>query len=111
MSYFDPLEDTEVIIGASPVVLGAILTQHGDAGLRIITYASRALTRVEQRYSQVEREALGVVFGCEKFHLYLNGSPFAVITDTKPLVPLYNNPRSNPPARIDRCMGNACTTI
>ena len=102
MSYFDPLEHTEVIVDASPVGLGAILTQRGDAGLRIISYASRALTPVEQRYSQVEREALGVVFGCEKFHLYLYGSPFAVITDTKPLVPLYNNPRSKPPARIER---------
>ena len=71
MSYFDPLEHTEVIVDASPVGLGAILTQRGDAGLRIISYASRALTPVEHRYSQVEREALGVVFGCEKYNLYL----------------------------------------
>ena len=42
MSYFDPLEDTEVIVDASPVGLDAT---HGDAGLRIISYASRAITR------------------------------------------------------------------
>ena len=91
MSYFGPLEYTDVIVHASLVGLRTILTQRGDAGdagLRIISYAGRALTPVEQRYSQVEREALGVVSGCEKFHMYLKGSPLAIITDTKLLVQL-----------------------
>ena len=69
---------------------------------KIISYARRALTPVEQRYSQTEREALAVVFGCEKFHRYLYCNSFVVITDHKPLVAIYNNPRSNPPARIEQ---------
>ena len=97
MSYFDPNEQTEVIVDASPVGLGAILTQKG----KVICYASRALTPTEQRYSQTDREMLAVVFGVEHFHLYLYGSPFSVITDHKPLLGLVFS--SKPvTARIER---------
>ena len=36
-------------------------------------YASRALTPAEQRYDQIEKEILAVVFGCEKIHKLLYG--------------------------------------
>jgi hypothetical protein len=39
-------------------------------------YASRALSEVEKRYSQVEREALAIVWGCERLRLYLLGKEF-----------------------------------
>ena len=57
-AYFDIDKDTELIVDASPVGLGAILTQHDKHGRsKVIAYASRALTDVESRYSQTEREA------------------------------------------------------
>ncbi len=103
MSYYDQQKETEVLVDASPVGLGAILTQNSKAGGTEVTqYASRALTPVEQRYSQTEREALAIVFGCERFSLYLLGKPFVVVTDHKPLVPIFNNRQFNPPARIQR---------
>ena len=103
-SYFDPNKETELVVDASPVGLGAILTQiDAQSGQTlIIAYASRSLTDVEQRYSQTEREALAVVWACEYFHLYVYGKPFLVVTDHKPLVPIYSNPASKPPARIER---------
>ena len=55
--------------------LGAILiqTRHNqDKPSRVISYASKAVTPVETRYSQIEREALVVVWACTKFHLYLS---------------------------------------
>ena len=70
MAYFDPSKSTEIIVDDSPVGLGAIFTQEG----RIVSYASRALTDVEQRYSQTDREMLAVVYGVEHYHLYLFGS-------------------------------------
>ncbi|GFR83013.1 transposon Ty3-G Gag-Pol polyprotein [Elysia marginata] len=83
MAYFDPKKETEILVDASPCGLGAILTQQG----KIVCYASRALTDVETRYSQTEREMLVVVYGVERFHMYLNGSPdFTVTTDHKPLL-------------------------
>ncbi len=38
---------------------------------KIVAYASRALTDVEKRYSQTEKEALAIIYGVEHFHLYL----------------------------------------
>ena len=52
-------EDTELIMDASPIGLGAILTQIDRNGKSaVVAYASRALTPTEQRYSQIDREML-----------------------------------------------------
>ncbi|KAK3726803.1 hypothetical protein QZH41_007213 [Actinostola sp. cb2023] len=103
-SYFDPDRDTEINVDASPVGLGAILAQTDPVTgeKKVVAYASRALTDVESRYSQTEREALGVIWGCEYFHLYVYGKPVTVVTDHKPLVTIFNDPKSKPPARIER---------
>ena len=103
MAYFDDKSQTEVIVDASPIGLGAILAQEDKRGQRkIIAYASRALTDVESRYSQTEREALAVVWACEHFHLYLFGQNFTVISDHKPLEGIFNRPMSRTNVRIER---------
>ena len=94
--YFDPTKFTEIAVDASPVGLGAILTQESKP----IAYASRALSDTEKRYSQTEREALAVIWACEHFNIYVSGAPFRVITDHQPLVTIWKKP--NPPARIAR---------
>jgi Tfp pilus assembly protein PilW len=103
-AYFDPAKDTEISVDASPVGLAAILSQvDGKTGTHhIVTYASRSLSETEQRYSQTEREALAVVWACEHLHLYIYGKPVTIYTDHKPLVSIYGNPSSKPPARIER---------
>ena len=95
MAHFDPSAPTQLRVDASPVGLGAILTQpHGDE-TRPVAYASRTLTPVERHYSQTEHEALAVVWGCERFHLYLYGTTFDIYTDHKPLEIIYS-PTSKP---------------
>jgi hypothetical protein len=69
MSYFDQNKLTEISVDASPVGLAALLVQAG----KDISYASRALSDVESRYSQTKREMLAVVWGVEHFHLYVYG--------------------------------------
>ena len=72
VSYFDGAWNTIVTVDASPVGLGAILTQEDPADCsnrRVVQYASRTLTDVESRYHQVEKEALAVVWALEHFHL------------------------------------------
>ena len=103
LSYFDINLPTEVTVDAGPEGLGAILTQRdGDSDIRVVGFGSRSLTDTEKRYSQTEREALGVVFGCEHFHLYLYGAEFIVKTDHKPLLGIMNNPMSSSTARLQR---------
>ena len=67
MAYFDPTKPTEVLVDASPAGVGAILIQDG----KVISYGSRALSDVETRYSQTEREMLAIVWATEHYHLYL----------------------------------------
>ncbi|PFX34364.1 Retrovirus-related Pol polyprotein from transposon opus [Stylophora pistillata] len=97
MSYFNPRLKTEVIVDASPVGLGGFLVQDS----KVISYASRALSDVESRYSQTEREMLGVVWAVENFHLYLYGSEFIIATDHKSLLGIFNSHKPTS-AHIDR---------
>ena len=99
MAHYDPAAPTQLRVDASSVGLGALLTQTQQGVVRPVAYASRTLTEVERRYSQTEREALAAVWGCEKFHLYLYGTTFDLLTDHKPLEVIYS-PTSKLPARM-----------
>ena len=102
MAYFNQDAETHVIIDASPVGLGAIMSQkQADGAHKTVYYASRALTDVERWHSQTEKEALAIVWVCEKFHGFLYGKDFVMVTDHKPLETLYS-PKSKLPARIER---------
>ena len=102
MAYFGFNAKTRVIVDASPVGLGAILTQQQkDGNYKPVIYASRSLSDVERRYSQTEKEALTVVWGCERLRMYLYGIKFELVTDHKPLEAIYS-PKSKPPLRIER---------
>ncbi len=103
LAYFDKHAPTKVIADASPVGLGAVLTQVQHGNHVPICYASRSLTACERRYSQTEREALALVWACERFHPYIYGvgTKFELVNDHKPLEATYN-PRSRPSARVER---------
>ena len=88
---------TEIHTDASPVGIFDVLSQNG----RIVQFASRALSAVEQRYSQTEHEPLDITWACEHFHIYIFGAPFTVFTDHKPLTSIFNNTRSQLSARIE----------
>lgn len=101
LGYYDPKAPTQVITDAGPVGIGGILVQQQSDGPRVICYASRSLTAVERRYSQTEKEALAIVWAVERFHPYIFGIEFELLTDHKPLQVIYG-PRSKPSARIER---------
>ena len=61
---------TKLIADVSPVGLGAVLTQVQGGCERVVAYASRSLTDVKRRYSQTEKEALGLVWSCERCRMY-----------------------------------------
>ena len=76
-----------------------------DGKERPIAFASRTLNSAELNYSQIEREALGCIFGVKRFHQYLYGRKFILYTDHKPLLTLFSSSRGIPSqvsARIQR---------
>lgn len=101
LAYFDKEAPTKIIADASPVGLGAVLVQKQNGEEVPVCYVSRSLTDCERRYSQTEREALALVWACERLHPYVYGRKFDLVTDHKPLEVIYSQ-RSKPCARIER---------
>ncbi|XP_064486178.1 uncharacterized protein K02A2.6-like [Ornithodoros turicata] len=94
LTYYDPGRPHTLSVDASSYGLGAVLLQEDlDGQRRPVAYASRALTSTEERYAQVEKEALAITWACEKFRMYVLGLRFHVETDHKPLVPIFSTKR------------------
>ena len=86
--HYDVTKPIKVYCDASPYGLGACLMHvlEGQNNKTRVAFASRTLTQAERNYAQVEREALAIVFALEKFHQYLYGREFTLVTDHRPFV-------------------------
>ena len=96
--YFDVNAETTLQMDASKKGLDACLIQKG----KVICYVSRALTKTEQNYQNVEREVLGTIWGMEKFHYFLYEKEFTLETDQKPLVSIYKKHMIDISPRVQR---------
>ena len=91
LRYYDPKLPTKTSVDASKFGLRAVLLQKHDDIWAPVAYAGRSLSKSEQNYAQIEKEALAILFGCERFHVYLYGKSFIVESDHKPLQPIFKN--------------------
>ena len=91
LAMYDPQADIKVSADSSSFGLGAVLFQKFDASWRPVVYASRSMSPTEQRYAQIEKEALAVTWACEKFTDYILGWKFEIESNHKPLIPLLSN--------------------
>ena len=98
LPFFNVNAETTLQMDTSKKELGACLIQKG----KVIHYASRALTKTEQNYQNLKREALGTIWGMEKFHYFLYGNEFTLETDQKPLVCIYKKHMIDISPRVQR---------
>ena len=93
-------------VDVSAVNVGVVLSHiMKDGSEKPIYFASRTLWRTERNYAQIEQERLAVIFGVSKFHKYVYGREFSLITDHKPLLGLFKEDRTISPtgsARVQR---------
>ena len=96
LKYFDSSKPLTIQCDSSEKGLGAALLQDNQP----ICYASRALTEVETRYAQIEKELLAIVFALERFHQYTFARHVTVSSDHKPLESIIKKSLFKAPRRL-----------
>ena len=110
VTHYDPKLPLTLACDASPVGVGAILLHTFPGGKeKPIAYASHKLTKSEKNYAQIQKEALGIVFGVKKFKQYLLGRKFKLHTDHKPLLSIFHPQKGIPEVAASRLQRWAIT--
>ena len=101
--HFNPTLQIGISCDASEVGLGAVLFhRYSDGSERPIANASKTLTNTQRGYSQIQKEALAIIFALNKFHQFLYGRTFILVTEHKPLIALFGPTKATPALAANR---------
>ena len=98
---------TVVVTDASETAIAAVLMQENHP----VFYVSCSLSPAEQRYPNVEREALAIVWALGRLRQFLLGLKFEIVTDHKPMEVLFGENRQLPKFASARIMNWATRTM
>ena len=88
--HYDVKKPIQLDCDVSPYGVGAVISHvMPDGTERPVAFASRTLTKAEKGHAQLEREALSLIFEVKKFHKYLYGREFTLLTDHCPLQTIF----------------------
>ena len=106
LAHYDPKILLTLACDASPYGVGAVLSHiMPDGSEKPVAYASRSLATAKKNYSQLDKEALAVIFGVKRFHQYIFGRTFQFVSDHKPLMSILDTQKGIPvmaSARLQR---------
>ena len=100
LAYFDKTKKHTIQCDASKKPLGAALLQESKP----VMYMSRALAETEQRYSNIERELLAIVFALERLNPYTFGRTITVQSDHQPLQSIWKKSIVSASPRLQRLL-------
>ena len=106
LAHYNPSLPIRLAGDASAYGIGAVISHvFEDGSERPVAFTSRTLSPTERNYPQIEKEALSLIYGIQKFHQYLYGRPFVLVTDHRPLLSILGPKKGIPPlaaARMQR---------
>ena len=96
LAHYDGSKRLVLATDASQYGIGAVLSIDDGGKERPIAHASKTLSEAQKSYSQIEKEALSIVFGVTKFRQFLFGNKFTLVTDHKPLLAIFSPDKNIP---------------
>ena len=103
LAHYDPGLLMKMARDASAYGIGGVISHVFPNGSEHpIAFAFCTLSTSECNYVQVEREALSLVYGIQKFHQYLYGHRFTLVIDHKPLTTILGPNKGIPPLAATR---------
>ncbi|XP_062714013.1 uncharacterized protein K02A2.6-like [Aedes albopictus] len=112
LTHYNPSMPIVVAADASNTGIGACIRHRFPGGAeKAVQYASRTLTPTEQGYSQIDKEALALVYAVTKFHRMILGRPFVLETDHQPLLRIFGSHKGIPAHTSNRLQRWALTLL
>lgn len=96
LTLYNPNLPTELHTDASSIAIAAILFQKQESGQwTTVAYYSQAINSAEAKYYSFELKMLAIVKAIKRFHIYLYGLNFTIVTDCQALIFAINKAHFN----------------
>ena len=103
LAHLDPFLPIGILCDASSAGIGAVLFHRfPDGSEQPIANVSKSLSETQRKFSQIQKEALSMVFALRKFHRNLYACKFILVTDHMPLLALFNPNKATPALAANR---------